>query len=168
MNEFTRIYNLRTLPAGPQHLAASETECAALARRFDMVAVKSLDATVTLTPDGANVRAIGRLKAAIVQPCAVSGEDLDVAIDEPIELRFVPALAAPDPEIEIELEAGDLDDIEMQGDQFDLGEALAQTLGLAIDPYLTGPQAEEARRKAGIVGEGQSGPFAALKGLLKE
>ncbi len=168
MTEFSRIYGRRTVPAAPQHLVATAAECAALAFRFDLVAVKTLDAQVTLTADGPNVHAKGRLSAAIVQPCAVSGEDLAVAIDEPIDLRFVPALTGLAPDTEIELEESDLDDIEMDGDQFDLGEAVAQGLGLAIDPYLTGPQAEAARARAGIVGEGQGGPFAALKDLLKK
>jgi uncharacterized metal-binding protein YceD (DUF177 family) len=168
MSEFSRNYGLRTLPAAPQHLIASEAECTALAKRFDLVAVKALEATVALTPDGPNVRAAGRIKAEIVQSCAVSGEDIEVAIDEPVELRFVPPLTGLAPDTELELEESDLDDIELDGEQFDLGEAIAQSLGLAIDPYLTGPQAEEARRKAGLVSEGEAGPFAALKGLLKK
>lgn len=168
MSELSRLYNRRSVPAAPQHVVASEAECGSLARRFDLVAVQSLEATIHLTADGPNVRAEGRIHASIVQSCAVSGEDLEVTIDEPVKLRFVPALTGLAPDTEIELEASELDDIEMVGDQFDLGEAVAQTLGLAIDPYLTGPQAEEARRKAGLVGEGQSGPFAALKGLLKD
>lgn len=165
MSELSRIYSRRTLSSTPQHLVASEAECAALARRFDLIAVHALEATISLTADGPNVRANGRLTAQIVQACAVSGEDLDVAIDEPVELRFVPALTNVAPDTEIELEESDLDDIEMDGEQFDLGEAIAQSLGLAVDPYLTGPQAEEARRKAGIVGEASSGPFAALAAL---
>ena len=48
-----------------------------------------------------------------------------------------------------------------------LGEAVAQSLALAIDPYLEGPGAEEVR-KAGLLSQGESNPFAALKGLLKE
>lgn len=168
MSELSRIYSRRTVPAAPQHLVASEAECAALARRFNLVAVHALDATMSLVVDGPNVRAAGRLKARIVQTCAVSGEDLDVAIDEPVALRFVPPLTGLAPDTEIELDESELDDIEMDGEQFDLGEAIAQSLGLAIDPYLTGPQADEARRRAGIVGEGEDGPFAALKGLLKK
>ena len=167
MSELSRIYSRRTVSSTPQHLVASGAECAALAKRFDLVAVHALEATISLVADGPNVRASGRLASSIVQSCAVSGEDLAVTIDEPVELRFVPAMTSLAPDTEIELEASDLDDIEMDGDQFDLGEAIAQSLGLAIDPYLTGPQAEEARRKAGIVGEGEDGPFAALKGLLK-
>jgi hypothetical protein len=51
---------------------------------------------------------------------------------------------------------------------FDLGEAVAQTLGLAIDPYAEGPNADAARKAAGIVAEGeQDGPMAALLAALK-
>lgn len=168
MSEFSRVYDLRALPAAPQHLTATAEECAALARRFDLVAVERLEAEVALAPDGPNIRARGRLSAAVIQSCAISDEDLAVAIKEPVDLRFVPAMTAPDPEAEIELADGELDDIEMVGGKFDLGEALAQGLGLAIDPYLTGPNAEAARRKAGIINEGETGAFAGLKDLLKK
>ena len=48
----------------------------------------------------------------------------------------------------------------------DLGEAVAQSFGLALDPYATGPDAETTRRDAGIVAESApSGPFAALAAL---
>ena len=53
-----------------------------------------------------------------------------------------------------------------------LGEAIAQTLALAIDPYREGPDADEARKKAGIVSDedhAPSGPLAeALAGLKKD
>jgi hypothetical protein len=71
--------------------------------------------------------------------------------------------------IELELEADDCDEIEYSGDMFDLGEAVAQTLGLAIDPYAEGPGADAARKAAGIVAEGeQEGPLAALLAGLKK
>ena len=105
----------------------------------------------------------GRLHAAIVQSCAVSGEDLPVRIEEPLALRFVPA-AQPEGE-EIELDAEDLDEIPFEGDEFDLGEAAAQSLALAIDPYATGPNADQVRQEAGLTDEAASGPFAALAAL---
>lgn len=167
MSEFERIFEAARLPAGEQVLTASEAECAALAKRFGLVAVKMLTARITLVADGPSVRATGSFKTEVVQSCAVSGDDLPVSIAEPIALRFVPAGDAPQDEEEIELTADELDEIEMQAARFDLGEAVAQSLALAIDPYLEGPGADEARRKAGIIGEGQAGPLAdALKGLL--
>jgi uncharacterized metal-binding protein YceD (DUF177 family) len=167
MSEFPRIYALRTLPSEPQVLTATAEECAALARRFALVAVKRLTATIALVADGATVRANGMLDADIVQSCAVSGEDLPVRIAAPVTLRFVPAVPLAPTDEAVELSADELDDIEMDGTQFDLGEALAQELALAIDPYAEGPGAAEARRKAGIANEGENGPFADLAALKK-
>lgn len=167
MSELSRPYDATRLPAAEQVIEASAEECAALARRFGLVAVQSLAARITLKADGPTVRATGQLKADVVQSCAVSGEDLPVKIAEPIALHFVPPADSPESEEEIELEAEDLDEIEMEGTRFDLGEAVAQSLALAIDPYLEGPGAEEVR-KAGLLGQGESSPFAALKGLIKE
>lgn len=164
MSEFSRPFDTARLPAGPQHLVASPQECAALAKRFLLVSVGNLEADITLNSDGAAVRAVGQLKAEVVQSCAVSGEDLPVRIAEPVSLRFVPAQQHGADEIE--LEAAELDEIELDGTRFDLGEALAQTLALAIDPYLEGPGADEFRRKSGLLGEGEGGAFGALKGLF--
>ncbi len=165
MSEFARIHDLRHLPAQPVKLVATPAECAALAARFGLVAVKRFEAKVSLSADGPTVRAAGRLHADIVQSCAVSGEELAVRIDEAVALHFVPAIAAPPGEVEIELAAHECDEIEFDGDRFDLGEALAQGLALAIDRFATGPGADEARRRAGLLDEGTSGPFAALAGL---
>lgn len=169
MSELSRPCDATRLPTAEQIVTASPEECAALAKRFGLVAVNSLEARIMLKADGPTVRATGRFTADIVQSCAVSGEDLPVKIAEPIALHFVPPADSPESEEEIELEADELDEIEMEGTRFDLGEAVAQSLALAIDPYLEGPGADEARRKAGIVSEGASGPLAdALKGLLKK
>ena len=167
MSELSRPYDATRLPAAEQVIEASAEECAVLARRFGLVAVQSLAARIMLKADGPTVRATGQLKADVVQSCAVSGEDLPVKIAEPIALHFVPPADSPESEEEIELEAEDLDEIEMEGTRFDLGEAVAQSLALAIDPYLEGPGAE-AVRKAGLLGQSESSPFAALKGFLKE
>lgn len=164
MSEFTRMIDLRGIGSEPLRLEASAEERAALAGRFALVAVKSFSAEVTLVPNGTKVTADGRIKAEIVQSCAVSGEDLAASIDEPVHLHFVPAIRASRPE-EIELEAEELDEIEYTGTAFDLGEALAQELALAIDPFATGPAADRARQEAGLAGEAASGPFAALAAL---
>lgn len=168
MSEFTRLYDAARLPAGPQHLEATAEECAALARRFALVSVKALSADLTLAEQGQTVAVTGMVKADLVQSCAISGEDLAVRIAEPVALRFVPANTKASLEEEIELTADELDEIEMDHGRFDLGEAVAQTLALGIDPYLTGPGAEQARRKAGLLEEGQAGPLAGLKDLFKK
>ena len=170
--EFSRPVDIRSIGNEPVKLEAGAAERAALAERFDLVSVDRLEAEVTLEPDGSEVQADGTLTADIVQSCAVSGDDLPVAIRETLTLRFVPAdtLKPADPDEEIELEEDELDEIPYEGTAFDVGEAVAQSLALAIDPFAEGPGADEARRRHGVVEEGeQSGPLAdALKGLRKD
>lgn len=144
-------------------IVADEGQRARLAERFDLVRVDALEAKVMIGTDGAAITATGRMTAKIVQSCAVSGEDLAARIDEPIALRFVAEADARDEEIE--LEEDDLDEIAYAGDRFDLGEAVAQSLALAIDPFATGPEAERIRREVGLSEPEKENPFAALKGL---
>lgn len=170
--ELVRMIRVRPLPGDLVVIEASEAERAALAERFGLSAIDSLRAEVTLEALPRAIRATGRLRAAVVQPCAVSAEDFPVAIDEPLDLRFVEQSARSLPaeeDFELELVADDCDEIEYAGEMFDLGEAVAQSLGLAIDPYAEGPNADAARKAAGIVAEGeQLGPLAAaLAGLKK-
>jgi uncharacterized metal-binding protein YceD (DUF177 family) len=167
MSELAHWIDARHLPAAPVRVDADAAQCKTQAERFGLVAVESLGGEFVLEPDGNAVRANGRIEASIVQSCAVSGEDLPVTIDEPLALRFIPEGSPPRPDEELELAAEDCDEIEMDGSRFDLGEALAQSLALAIDPYAVGPEAEHARRKAGIVDEGASGPFSALAALKR-
>ncbi len=164
--EFPRLMDQRHLTAKPVELTASEEERTALAKRFGLVRIDRLEAIVRLEADGEAVNAIGRLSAAIVQSCAVSGEDLPVTIDEPLSLRFVPAEAPIEEEVELAEE--DLDEVPFEGHTFDLGEAVAQSLALAIDPYATGPAADRVRKEAGLQDEAASGPFAALAALKKK
>ena len=164
--EFSRPIDERQITPRPITMEASAEERAALARRFGIVAIRQLQATVALERAGEAIMARGKLSAAIVQSCAVSGEDLPVRIDEPLALRFVPAVQVEGEEIE--LEADELDEIAFEGHEFDLGEAVAQSLALAIDPYATGPEAERVRKEAGLGDEAASGPFAALAALKKD
>lgn len=172
--EFSRLIKARPLPAGLVEVEASEAERAALADRFGIISIGELKAEVSLEERKAAICAIGTLEASVTQSCAVSGEDFPVSINEKVDLRFVresalPANRTEDGEIEIELSIDDGDEIEFSGEAFDLGEAIAQTLGLAIDPYAEGPNAVEARKKAGIVAEGeQGGPMAEALAALKK
>jgi len=166
--EFSRVIDVRQAEGKQATLAAKPAERAALAERFGIVRIDRLEAEIALRRDGDAVIADGTLSADIVQSCAVSAEDLAVAVREDLAFRFVPASQAHRPDEEVELDAGELDEIEYTGPGFDLGEAVAQSLALAIDPFAVGPDAERARQEAGLLGEGEAGPFGALKGLLKE
>lgn len=163
-SEFSRPVELARMGDGARHLVADEAELSALARRFDLVSVGKLEAHITLVVDGDVVTANGTMKADFVQSCAISGDDLPVSVNETLAFRFTPA-GKYRPDEEVELSEDDCDAIEYTGGSFDLGEAIAQSLALTIDPYATGPGAQQAREKAGLLTEEQSGPFAALAAL---
>lgn len=167
--EFSRPVKARQLPEKPVEVTASESERAALAERFALVEIRELTASLALSSQGEAVIATGPMRAHWVQSCAVSGEDLPVECREDLLLRFVPASGAPlTPDEEIELDAEECDEVDYEGDMFDLGEAVAQSLGLAIDPYATGPDADRVRREKGIQAEGQqNGPLADMLAALK-
>ncbi|WP_305098321.1 YceD family protein [Croceibacterium aestuarii] len=167
--EFPRPVDRRHLPAGPLHLEANEAERKALAERFGLVSIDRLVADVELTAEGGGIDADGRLQAAIVQSCAVTGEDLPADIDESLTLRFVADTDANYGEgDEIELDEDELDEIVFSGNVFDLGEAVAQTLALAVDPYATGPNADRVREEVGLDDEPAEGPLAAALSALKK
>jgi uncharacterized metal-binding protein YceD (DUF177 family) len=163
--EFSRWVDARQLPAELLCLEADDAERAALAERFGLEAIARLEAEVSFEPDGQAVLAQGRVEADVVQTCAVSGDPFPTRVAEPIALRFVPGPVTELGEVEIEIDADDWDEIPFEGAKFDLGEAIAQSLGLAIDPYATGPNAEQIRKEVGLADEPASGPFAALAAL---
>ena len=148
-------------------LTADETECAAIAKRLNLPSVGALKAHCVLERDGDSVKAAGRLKANLEQSCVASGEPIATAIDEPFELHFRPE---PDgkPDEEIELRADDLDIIFHDGSVVPLGEALIDTLALALDPFPRGPNATSALHEAGVLSEEEAGPFAALAALKRD
>ncbi|MEQ8412363.1 MAG: YceD family protein [Erythrobacter sp.] len=172
--EMSRLLKARPLPADPVVIEADAAEREALAHRFGLGGIDSLRAEVTLDQKAQAIRACGVLHAAVQQVCAISNENFPVTISEPFDLRFVPETVRPEPAdeeeaLEIELERDDLDEIEYAGEIFDLGEAVAQTLGLAIDPYAEGPGAETARQAAGLADEdAPRGPLAEALSALKK
>ena len=163
--EFVREFEVRQCEGKAAHVEADQAERAALSKRFGIVRIDRLTADVVLHRKDRVVEATGTVNAEIVQACAISAEDLPVSLEEPLAIRFVPEVRIYAPDEEIELSAEDRDEIEYSGTHFDLGEAVAQTLALAIDPFAVGPEAEEARKRPELNGEAEPGPFAALKDL---
>jgi uncharacterized metal-binding protein YceD (DUF177 family) len=164
--EFSRTFRLDELGAAPRAVTidAREDERAALAKRFGLLSIGRLSADAQLTREGEDVLAHGKLYADIVQACVASGEPVPAVITEDFALRFVPA-ATDHSTDEIELEQSELDEVDYEGAAIDLGEAAAQTLALALDPFPRAPGADEKLRDAGVIGEEDAGPFAALKAL---
>ena len=170
--EFPRPIDLRALPRQPIELVADSHERAALAKRFDIVSIGSLVASAHIAQDADGINITGRITAALVQNCAISGEDFPTRVNADYRLRFVPeadyAALLEGAGDEIELSEGDLDTVPYSGSTLELGEAIAQTLALEIDPYAEGPKADVARAEYGLSTTEDSGPFAALKALKGE
>lgn len=166
--EFSRLFPARDLLSEQRQgvLTATAPECAALARRFDLAAIAHLRADYVLTPQADGILLTGRLDAAISQYCAISGEPFDTLVESALMLRFVDTLAAGVVEgDEIELAEDDCDEMLIEQGRIDVGEAVAQSLLLALDPYPEGPAADQARAAHGLNAPAAGGPFAALAAL---
>lgn len=165
--EFSRPVRIDTLGEGGRALSimAEEGERAALAERFGLIALDALSADAMLRREGDLVFAEGRVKASVAQACVASGAPVPAEIDEAFSLRFVPE--GQETAEEIELDAEDFDMIDYAGGAIDLGEAVAETLALSLDPFPRAPDADEVLKEAGVLSEDEvvTGPFAALKEL---
>lgn len=148
-------------------IVADEAERQAIARRLRLDGLERLEAHVMLGREGAMVRAEGRLVASLDQSCVVTGEPVAAHVDEPFELVFMPEPPAGGPDEEIELGANDCDVVFYDGSAIDLGDAVADTLALSLDPYPRSAAADAALKEAGVMSEAEAGPFAGLAKLRK-
>lgn len=148
-------------------LVADDDERSGICERLDLVALDRLEAHVTMARDGKRLRARGRLRASLRQSCVATGQPVAEHIDEPFEITFLAEPDATSADEEIELAEGDCDIVFHDGSAIDLGSAIADTLALSIDPYPRSPGAEAALKQAGVIGEAEAGPFAALARLRK-
>lgn len=163
--EFARPHRLDQIGAGESRVTvnAEPDERAALARRFGLVEVGTLEANYALRRNAIGVRATGHLTADVVQSCVVTAEPLPAHVEEDFDIRFVPeGSEAGD---EVELSEAECDTVFFTGGTIDLGEAAAETLALALDPFPRSPAAAEALKEAGVLIEEQAGPFGALAAL---
>ncbi|WBO61120.1 MULTISPECIES: DUF177 domain-containing protein [unclassified Acidocella] len=154
-------------------LKADEAQRAALAKRFGLVALAKLEGQFTLWHERSGIIA-GTLKmrAALTQTCVVSLEPIDAKLNETAALRFVPEAhmgQAPrvedsdEDEEDITPDSFDSpDEIPYANDIIDLGAALAEQLGLALDPYPRKPGASLPEEAS----DHSANPFAALAARL--
>ena len=163
--EFSRPRRLDTIGAGETavEIEATEAERAALATRFGLIGVDRLTARYTLRQEASGIAATGTLAAAVTQACVVTGEPLPAVVDESFALRFVPESGEAEEEVELGEDA--LDTMFFEGSAIDLGEAAAETLVLALDPYPRSPKAAAALKEAGVLTEEEARPLGPLAGL---
>lgn len=174
MSEFSRPLRIDAIGTEPREIAiaADAKELAALATRFDIASVTALTARASVSRQGADVRATGALGAELVQLCAATGADLPARFDEPFDIVFRSELPADVPDAGLELSEGECDVVFFDGSAVDLGEAVAETLALAIDPYARVPEADAVLQDLGVLSEEQaraaSSPFGGLAALKRD
>jgi len=138
-------------------IEATPAECSALAVRMNLPAVLALSCAFHLIREGRDVvLARGVLRARVTQTCVVSLDDFDAPVEEVFQVCFVPSGKEAD---DIDPESDD--EIPFEGNAIDLGEAAAEQLGLALDPYPRMPGAEMPAAED----EAEPHPFAALRRL---
>jgi len=164
--EFSRPVGVNHLPRGGRTVAveADEAERAALARRFDLIALDELKARFTLTPGrGDTVLVAGTLQAAVVQRCVVTLDPVPAAVEDEIEEIFADTEGREEDEIEVDPLAAEIEPL--VGGRIDLGELAAQHLSLALDPYPRSPDAPEPSAEPAAEDRSETRrPFAVLKG----
>jgi uncharacterized metal-binding protein YceD (DUF177 family) len=169
--EFSRRISVDVIGAGGHKVGinADAAECAALAKRFGWTAIEGLSANAQLLARAGGIDALGTFEAAIERACVATGEPVHERVEEAFAIHFV----RPDDDLpimdEVELAENDLDTVEFDGAAVDIGEAVAQSLALAVAPFPRSPAAEAKLKEAGVLSEADAvtGPFAGLKGLLK-
>ena len=180
--EFSRPVDLSRIGSGEVafDIGADAAERAALVRRFDLLGLARLEARVTLrrTPRGAMggsmLRLAGHLSADITQACVITLEPVESRIEHDFAVLYgdeeESAAAGKGGEgREITIDAAREEAVEPLPDgSLDIGEAVAQEFGLALNPYphaagaaLESLPAPEAGAPAAV------NPFAALAKLRK-
>ena len=167
--EFSRPVRIDTLgeQARAMAVAADEAERGALAQRFGLPAIDRLEAEFALSRSGEEVAMQGTLQAAVIQACVASGAPVPAALIVPFDILFRPQPAAGRADEELELSESEMDVVFYDRAEIDVGEAVAETLSLNLDPYPRSPEADAILREAGVKREGEEekGPFAGLAAL---
>ena len=161
--EFSRRVLLARVGAEPvrRDISATDAERSALARRFDLVSLDRLSASVELVRRG---RDLVLLRAAyegeFVQSCVVTLDPVAGAVAAEFSLLYGPPEAEGDA---MGVLAGAEAAFEpIAGDAIDIGEAVAQEFSLALPPFPHSPDASlEAESPP------DDGPFAVLAQRLR-
>ena len=139
-SEIERLVDLERMgPNGTAiEIVASDSERAALAKRFGFLGLPAFSARVTVDHKmGGQVVVEGRLRGRLVQACVLTLEPVPQDLDEAFRIVFRQDLADEhDPESGEAVLNSQADAPEpLEGNVLDVGEIVAEQLSLAADPY---------------------------------
>ncbi|MCJ8191208.1 YceD family protein [Sphingomicrobium aestuariivivum] len=146
---------------------ADEAMRASVAERLHLPSIEKLAIDGRIERDGDGIAVNGTLSASVTHACVATGDPVAETIEEHFGLLFAPH-PEHDEDAEIELGVDDLDTIFHDGRELELGDALIDTLALALDPYPRVADADARLKAAGVLSEEEAGAFGALAGLKKK
>jgi Large ribosomal RNA subunit accumulation protein YceD len=181
-NEFSRRLVVEPWPDEGMtvDVSADAAERRSLAERFDLLQVRALRGHGRLERRGAELVLRGWLEADVVQECVVSLEPLPARIRQPVERRYRlggtgdAARARFEPHGTFVLDDDEAEVEPVIGRAIDLGEAFAEELGLALEPYPRAPGASALESgdlgpHVSVGAEDRPGkPFAGLRHLQEK
>lgn len=145
-------------------IEATEEECAQLAHRFELLALKNLKANLTLEPgqEKGSFFLTGSFCADVVQACVLTLQDVQDHIAADLEVMLLPDVHKV---FQGEEDADDdgYDYEPIVNDCVDLGEVIAQYVALSLNPYPRHPSAEFSD----VASSKPDNPFQVLEGLKK-
>jgi uncharacterized metal-binding protein YceD (DUF177 family) len=129
--EFSRPLEVARVPNLGSHekISADESECRALAKRFQVESVEKVLASLHVKPwRGGGFRVKGEANITLTQQSVVSLENFQSTENFNIERYFLASNRIDPLEEELDIEA-------LDGGRIDLGEIVAETIALELDPY---------------------------------
>jgi uncharacterized metal-binding protein YceD (DUF177 family) len=160
-------------PRKPTHFtyAPDAAARAELAHSLDLLAIKTLTFTGSITPSGRDEMTLtGTLSASVDQACVVTLVPVPARITEQVRRRYVAGLPVPEGE---EMEMPEDDATEPMPEVIDLAEVTTEALALALPLYPRAPGAtlgEAVFADAGVkpLADADLKPFAGLAGLAEK
>jgi uncharacterized metal-binding protein YceD (DUF177 family) len=167
--EFSRVITIARISqkGTEERLEAKPAERAALAERFDLIEIPALKAEIMLIQGPQQtIAATGLIEAEVIQRCVVTLEPISSRLAIDVDVTFAPQEANLNIDKAFK-EMGLDDDFEFfSGGKIDIGELVAQQLGVSIDPYPRKANAALVVAEFGGKDEKRR-PFAKLSAALK-
>ncbi len=170
--EFSRPVALDSLVPDRERVdnfTASDAECAALAKRFDIRSLSDFKGRLTAlrVAEGKFIKISGAFEAEVVQACVVSLQDVPAHIQGEFETYFTEDGKEFDPYDDLGLEFEEEEDLHQVYNHgvLDLGELAAQYLSLELEPYPRAPGVSLAAQMAEAGAPGSPNPFQVLQSL---
>lgn len=170
--EFSRLIAIEGITPDKvrkEAVEASDAECAALAKRFDLRELSGLKAKLNIrrVSGSAAVRVEGWFEADVVQTCVVSLQDVHGHVEGHFDTFFTEEAENTGAEPDITIDDDETSPEMITKGNIDLGEVVAQYLSLELDPYPRAPGVSLAAQLAEVGAEVKNSPFRVLEGLKK-